>query len=271
MKNHLRRCRLRFRSVRLGRGVLQYAPTGAVLATPGIWSFLNRLRFRGYSKRLLGLRHVILVGLAGWTLGAAAPNTPADVASGVRDTYQSLSDLTAEFSQTTTVPGFSTTIQSKGKVYLAKGKMRWDYTEPSNQQIYVNDKRIQYYIPAHKQVIISTLTPENDDQIPLHLLMTLERLNEDFNVSWEDPASPRRDAEYRLRLEPKHAVAELAHVTVGVDAKRRVVTSIALYPKNGNVSSFVFSKLEVNPRLDVSVFSFSVPAGIEVVETPTLR
>jgi outer membrane lipoprotein carrier protein len=221
--------------------------------------------------RLLGLRHVLLVGLASWTLGAAAQPTPADIASGVRDTYQALSDLSADFAQTTTVPGFSTTIQSKGTVYLAKGKMRWDYTEPSNQQIYVNDKRIQYFIPAHKQVIVSTLTPENDDQIPLHLLMTLERLNEDFNVAWEDPASPRRESEYRLRLEPKRAVAELDYVTVGVDAQRRVVTSIALYPKNGNVSSFVFSQLKVNPRLDASLFSFSVPAGIEVVETPTLR
>jgi outer membrane lipoprotein-sorting protein len=60
-------------------------------------------------------------------------------------------------------------------------------------------------------------------------------------------------------------------VTVSVDADRRVVTSVALHPKNGNVSSFVFSKLVVNPRLDASLFTFSVPAGIEVVETPTLR
>jgi outer membrane lipoprotein carrier protein len=194
-----------------------------------------------------------------------------DVASGVRDTYQSLSDLSADFTQATTVPGFATTLQSKGKVYLAKGKMRWDYTEPSNQQIYVNAGRIQYYIPAHKQVIVSTLTPENDDQIPLHLLMTLERLDQDFTVSWEDPASPRRDTEYRLRLDPKRPVAELDHVTVGVEVQRRVVTSIALHPKNGNVSSFVFSKLAVNPRLDAALFSFSVPPGIEVVETPTLR
>jgi len=56
-----------------------------------------------------------------------------------------------------------------------------------------------------------------------------------------------------------------------VDVERRVLTSVALHPKNGNVSSFVFSKLSVNPRLDASLFSFTVPAGIEVVETPTLR
>ncbi|MFZ5861457.1 MAG: LolA family protein [Nitrospirota bacterium] len=215
-------------------------------------------------------RWALAIAAAG-TLGGAAPPTPADVVSGVRETYHALADLSADFAQSTTVTGFSTTIQAKGKVYLAKGKMRWDYTEPSNQQIYVNEGRIQYYIPAHKQVIVSTLTPENDDQIPLHLLMTLERLDQDFVVSWEDPASPRRDAEYRLRLEPKRAVADLDHVTVGVDAQRRVVTSIALHPKNGNVSSFVFSKLAVNPKLEASLFSFSVPAGIEVVETPTLR
>lgn len=212
---------------------------------------------------------LLLCGSVGW--GAAAPTTPAAVTAGVRETYQALSDLSADFAQSTTVSGFSTTVRSKGKVYLAKGKMRWDYTEPSNQQIYVNEGRIHYYIPAHKQVIVSTLTPDNDDQIPMHLLMTLERLDQDFTAAWEDPASPRRDAEYRLRLEPKRPVADLEYVTVGVDAQRRVVTSVALHPKNGNVSSFVFSKLEMNPRLDASLFSFTVPPGVEVVETPTLR
>ncbi len=220
---------------------------------------------------MTGSGRLLVTAWAAWTLGAAAPTSPGEVAAGVRETYQALSDLSADFAQSTTVSGFATTVQSKGKVYLAKGKMRWDYTEPSNQQIYVNEGRIQYYIPAHKQVIISTLTPENDDQIPLHLLMTLERVDQDFTVAWEDPASPRRDQEYRLRLEPKHPVADLEYVTVGVDVQRRVVTSVALHPKNGNVSSFVFTKLAVNPRLDASLFSFSVPPGIEVVETPTLR
>jgi len=209
--------------------------------------------------------------MAAWLAGAAAPATPGEVAAGVRETYQTLSALSADFSQSTTVSGFATTLQSKGKLYLAKGKMRWDYTEPSNQQIYVNDRRIQYYIPAHKQVIVSTLAPENDDQIPLHLLMSLERLDHDFSVAWEDPAAPRREGEYRLRLVPKQPEADLEYVTVGVDAERRVVTSVALHPKNGNVSSFVFSKLVVNPRLEPALFSFSVPSGIEVVETPTLR
>ncbi|MBI3606879.1 MAG: outer membrane lipoprotein carrier protein LolA [Nitrospirae bacterium] len=215
---------------------------------------------------------VVVFALSGiMALGAAAPSTPDDVVAGVRDTYGALSDLSAEFTQTTTVSGFSTTLVSKGRVYLAKGKMRWDYTEPSNQQIYVNDGRVQYYIPAHKQVIVSTLSPDADDQLPLHLLMTLDRLDAQFAVTWEDPAVPRRDGAYRLRLEPKHPVADLEYVTVGIDPQRRVVTAIALHPKNGNVSSFVFSRLVVNPRLEASLFSFSVPEGIEVVETPTLR
>ncbi len=205
------------------------------------------------------------------TFGAAAPSTPDEVVAGVRDTYGALSDLSADFTQTTTVSGFSTTLVSKGRVYLAKGKMRWDYTEPSNQQIYVNDGRVQYYIPAHKQVIVSTLSPDTDDQIPLHLLMTLDQLDTHFVVTWENPAAPRRDGVYRLRLAPKHPVADLEYVTVGIDPRRRVVTAISLYPKNGNASAFVFSRLVVNPRLEATLFSFSVPEGIEVVETPTLR
>lgn len=209
-------------------------------------------------------------GVAGPT-AAAAPATPAEVIAGVRDAYQALSDLSADFTQSTSVPGFSTALQSKGKVFLAKGKMRWDYTEPSDQQIYVTDRRIQYYIPAHKQVIVSTLTPEADDQIPLHLLMTLARVDEYFTAVWEDPRAPQRDGAFRLRLEPKNPAADLDYVTVGVDPRSRIVTAVALHPKNGNVSSFVFSRVAVNPQLDPSRFEFAVPSGIEVVETPSLR
>jgi outer membrane lipoprotein carrier protein len=201
---------------------------------------------------------------------AAAP-TADDIVAGVRDTYRTLSDLSADFTQTTTVAGFSNALTSKGRVYLAKGKMRWDYTEPSNQQIYVNDARIHYYIPAHKQVIVSTLSPDVDDQLPLHLLLTLERLDDQFTVAWEDPGTPRRDGAYRLRLTPKAPMADLDHVTVAVDQERRIVTGVALYPKNGNVSSFAFSRVMVNPRLAASLFSFSIPEGVEVVETPSLR
>lgn len=214
---------------------------------------------------------IVMMGAGtGWS-GAVPAAAPSEVTAGVRDAYQAMTDLSADFTQSTTVPGFATTLQSKGKVYLAKGKMRWDYTEPSNQQIFVNDRRIQYYIPAHKQVIVSTLTPEADDQIPLHFLMTLARLDEQFTVGWEDPAVPQREGAYRLRLEPKSPTADLDYVTVAVDAQRRLVTAVALHPRNGNASSFVFTRLAVNPKLESSLFSFSVPPGVEVVETPTLR
>ena len=221
------------------------------------------------------MRAVALAGLLVLTTWAGVVEAVApaadDIVAGVRDTYRALSDLSADFTQTTTVAGFSNTLTSKGRVYLTKGKMRWDYTEPSNQQIYVNDTRIHYYIPAHKQVIVSTLSPDVDDQIPLHLLLTLDRLDAQFTVAWEDPGTPKRDGAYRLRLTPKAPMADLDHVTVGVDEERRIVTAVSLYPKNGNSSAFTFSKVVVNPRLAPSLFSFSVPEGVEAVETPSLR
>ena len=222
-------------------------------------------------RRLAPIAVLAVLVTGGLALGAAAPATPDGVVAGVRETYRELSALSADFTQTTTVPGFSTTLVSKGRVYLAKGRMRWDYTEPSDQRIYVNEGRIQYFIPAHKQVIVSTLSPDADGQIPLHLLMTLDRLDEGFAVAWEDPAAPAREGAYRLRLTPKTPAAGLDHVTVGVDPQRRVVTAVALHPKNGNVSSFVFSRLVVNPRLKASLFAFTVPEGVEVVETPAFR
>ncbi|MEK7300825.1 MAG: outer membrane lipoprotein carrier protein LolA, partial [Nitrospirota bacterium] len=53
--------------------------------------------------------------------------------------YEKTKDLQADFTQKTRIEGFERPVTSSGKVYIKKpGRLRWDYLDPANEQIYVN-------------------------------------------------------------------------------------------------------------------------------------
>src|SRR2546428_13719051 len=102
------------------------------------------------------------VALAARVRGPARRAHPArrgdpvkDLVKKVEARCQKTTDLTAEFSQTTDIKGFAKPLQSSGRVYIKRpGKLRWDYLAPTLEQIFVDNDKVQFYIPEHKQVMI---------------------------------------------------------------------------------------------------------------------
>src|SRR5207244_1451985 len=94
--------------------------------------------------------------LAGFLFGSLGPAAAAgdpvkDLVKKIEARYQKTTDLTAEFVQTTAVRGFASPIKSAGRVYLKRpGKLRWDYLDPTLEQIFVDNDKVQIYIPEHK-------------------------------------------------------------------------------------------------------------------------
>src|SRR6185295_11132212 len=79
--------------------------------------------------------------------------------------------------------GFANPMTFKGRLYLKRpGKLRWDYSQPTKQQVYVNDNKVWVYVPEHQQAVISSLAEENDSQLPIHLLSWAAELEREFEV-----------------------------------------------------------------------------------------
>ena len=73
--------------------------------------------------------------------------------------YEKTKDLQADFTQKTTIEGFERPMTSSGKVYIKKpGRLRWNYLEPSTEDIYVDREDVKVYVPEHKQVLVGKLT-----------------------------------------------------------------------------------------------------------------
>ena len=189
--------------------------------------------------------------------------------------YEKTKDLQADFTQKTTIEGFERPMTSSGKVYIKKpGRLRWNYLEPSAEDIYVQGDDVKVYVPEHKQVLIGKLTHMAASRAPLELLQGAAKLDASFDAQ-PTPGKSRGVGGIRLvTLVPKSHDAEahgtVQRIVVEVFPKTYFIRSLSLYEVSGNVSNFEFSSLQSNIGLDDDLFAPKFPPDVEVVKAPVL-
>src|SRR5229473_6372836 len=143
-----------------------------------------------------------------------------DVVREIEAVYGRMTDLRADFTQTAFNKSLNQTIPARGTVYLKKGgKLRWEYKEPTPQEIVSDGKKLWVYTPALNQVNVGE-APEALAGPAGSFLAGLGRLRAEFGVRFLNPAQPR-DAEgnWVLDLTPKRPLPTLARLVLSVDAK----------------------------------------------------
>src|ERR671936_3741 len=84
---------------------------------------------------------------------AAGQATLDDVIRGIEAQYGKMTDLRAEFSQTAFNKSLNQNLPARGTVYLKKGgKLRWEYKQPTPQEIVSDGKKLWVYTPSLNQV-----------------------------------------------------------------------------------------------------------------------
>jgi outer membrane lipoprotein carrier protein len=198
-----------------------------------------------------------------------------EVVKQLQGRYEKTKDLQADFTQKTTIEGFERPITSSGKVYIKKpGRLRWNYLDPSVEDIYVNRDDIKVYVPEHKQVLVGKLTQMAASKAPLELLQGAAKLEESFDIE-PTPGRGRGVGGIRLlTLLPKSREREggksLQRIVLEVFPKTYFIRTISLYEAGGNVASFEFSSLQPNMGLGDALFDLKMPADVAVVRAPVL-
>src|SRR5438094_9053682 len=100
-------------------------------------------------------RAVAALLLALLVTAVAVPATAQSLDEVVREietVYSRMTDLRADFTQTAFNKSLNQTIPARGTVNLKKGgKLRWEYTEPTPQEIGPNGKSLMVYTPTPRQ------------------------------------------------------------------------------------------------------------------------
>ncbi|MBN4054846.1 outer membrane lipoprotein carrier protein LolA [Nitrospira defluvii] len=193
-----------------------------------------------------------------------------EIVDQIHAAYEKIDDLKSKFVQTVEIMDFNTPYVSNGNLFIKKGKMRWDYIEPSKQQIFVDGGGFLFYVPDHKQVIRSKVGGHSDSHLPLNLLSGRGHIDQDFDISYEIEA-PMPGEPIHLRLVPKKKMGVLKIIITAVRAlgiDGLIIDKIVLHEENGNISTSSFEEISINQGLDDALFIFDIPEGVEILDAP---
>ena len=207
-----------------------------------------------------------LVLLVMATAVPAAAQSLDDVVREIESVYSRMTDLRADFTQTAFNKSLNQTIPARGTVYLKKGgKLRWEYTEPTPQEIVSDGKKLWVYTPTLNQANVAD-APEALAGPAGSFLAGLGRLRTEFQVRFLNPAQPK-DAEgnWALDLTPKQPLPTLTRLILSVDPRSWEIRKAIVHDQFENTVTMRFTKMAVNSGLPEKTFTFVAPKGVVIV------
>lgn len=170
-----------------------------------------------------------------------------------------LHSLRGNFSQTVYDAHGNITGSSHGTLALQAPRLfRWQVTDPYQQLIVADGKKVWVYEPDLQQVTVRDQGAE-EAHSPLTVLTDLSQLDTEFKAA---DAGTREGLEW-LRLVSRSKNPQFEYADIGFDASgpRRMIFKDTL----GNRTEIAFSGWERNPGLPSSTFTFVPPKGTDVV------
>lgn len=138
------------------------------------------------------------------------------------------------------------------------GKFRWTYREPYQQLIVADGERIWIYEEDLQQVTVKSQADIGNT--PAMLLSNRLDLERNFNAE----TLPTEDGQARLLLHPKDPDAQFLSMLLRF--QDGTLSGLELRDKLGQLTRLQFLAVETNPALATDLFSFTPPAGVDVID-----
>src|SRR5437773_1278695 len=209
---------------------------------------------------------VLLIGAN----GRAADPTATELAEAVQRKYDAVKDFSADFVHTYQGGVLKKQLTERGTVLVKKpGKMRWDYTAPEKKQFVSDGAKVYFYIPADKQVIVSSVPPDAAATTPALFLAGKGRLTSEFTPSFVELPAGLPAGSRALKLVPKSKQPDYDWLVLAVDPATLAIRGLVTIDAQGGTSTFAFTNLKQNVGLADKEFTFKIPRGVDVVtDTP---
>ncbi len=141
------------------------------------------------------------------------------------------------------------------------GKMRWNFSQPA--QLLVSDGSFfWFYQPADKQVIKTPFHQAFRSNTPVSFLTGVGRLEDNFQVALQDSTPDT----YLLQLTSKQEAEAVGRLTLAVSTQTFDIVQATVTDPLGNTTRLRFTNINRNIPLDDSLFQFSIPPGVDIIE-----
>jgi len=173
--------------------------------------------------------------------------------------------ITASFSQEVLMQATNIKKKERGLFFFKKPlQMRWAYQEPLPKLLILGEKIAWFYLPEKETAYRQSTASLLPSQTTMRLLAGNIDINRDFRVELlgEDGSA------YRLRLQPlaKDLHINAQEITLLVDKESFLIVGCSFDDLYGNRNILVFEELRVNEELADSLFIFTPPAHVQVIE-----
>jgi outer membrane lipoprotein carrier protein len=218
------------------------------------------------TRRALGIAFVA-AALAVVATPRAADTTAPELAAALQKKYDAIKDFSADFTHAYEGGVLKKQITERGHLLVKKpGKMRWDYSAPEQKQFVSDGVSMYSYLPEDKQVIVSTVPPDDEAGTPTLFLAGKGNLTRDFTPSVVDPPSGAAPGSRALKLVPKARQRDYDWLVLVVDPGSLSIRGLITTDAQGGKSSFSFMNLKENVGLTDKEFAFRIPRGVDVIK-----
>lgn len=174
--------------------------------------------------------------------------------------YDAIDAVRARFTQTMTSAYTDDAVTTTGTLVLRGAQYR---VETGGQTLVNNGKVTWVYLPAEKQVLINDY---DEEEALFSINDFFFNYAKHFTVSRADAVQFDRQKHYVLKLQPKNKNGFFREATLWMRDRDNVVTQLKIVDVNDTTMLYKLQNIELNPKLDNAVFSFTPPKGTEVID-----
>jgi outer membrane lipoprotein carrier protein len=200
----------------------------------------------------------------------AADLPPGELARELQRKYDTIKDFSADFVHVYQGGVLHKQLTESGHVLVKKpGKMRWEYRSP-DEKLFVSDGvKIYSYIPQDKQVMVSSVPPDDQASTPTLFLAGKGNLTRDFTATAGEVPPGMPAGTRAVKLVPRSPQQEYDWLLLAVDPATLQIRGLVTVDAQGGKSTFSFTNLKENVGMADKAFEFKIPRGVDVVSTPS--
>jgi outer membrane lipoprotein carrier protein len=198
-------------------------------------------------------------GVAGLLMLMALGRALASPAGEIDGYLNGLASWSADFTQTIDDGHGKVVRSAAGKLSLQKpGRFRWDYSQPSEQLILSDGKKIWFYDKDLAQANVRDMDASLSNT-PAILLSGNASVGSQFDVT----ALPPSDGLDWYQLIPKRPDTDFQLVRLGF--RKGELASMFLADKLNQITQLTFTHSVRNTKFAADLFSFTPPKGVDVI------
>ncbi|MBI5194842.1 MAG: outer membrane lipoprotein carrier protein LolA [Nitrospirae bacterium] len=187
--------------------------------------------------------------------------TVDEIVESLQKKYEGINDVRGKFSQKSYIKDIEKTERYEGRFFISMKpvmKMKWLYTSPRDEEVFINGADIWVYKRSEKQALKGKFGKDSYGQIPMALLNSIGNLKANFDIS-----ALKDDT---LELKPKQQMGFIKKIHLITDTKDFPVESFTMFDVYGNRIEIALKDAQINSGIGEQVFIFKAPSGVDVFE-----